>query len=58
MDKEDEDEDYYAPIVPPPRKTRTIPLDSEELSQDILNKIEKTSSFMLTSAHNGGIEIK
>ena len=41
MDKEDEDEDYYAPIVPPPRITRTIPLDSEELSQDLLKKLEK-----------------
>jgi len=41
MDKEDEDEDYYAPIVPPPRITRTIPLDSEGLSQDLLKKLEK-----------------
>lgn len=28
-------------MVPPPRKTPTIPLDSEELNPDILKKIEK-----------------
>jgi len=39
MDKEDED--FYAPVVPPPRKTPTIPLNSEKLSPDLLKKIEK-----------------
>ncbi len=41
MDKEDKDEDFYAPDVPPPRKTPIIPLDSEELSMDIIKKVEK-----------------
>ncbi|MFX1339948.1 MAG: hypothetical protein ACFFDK_15155 [Promethearchaeota archaeon] len=42
MDNEDESEDVWgAPVVPPPRKTTTIPLDSEELSPDLLKKIEK-----------------
>ena len=42
MVHKDEDEDLYAaPIVPPPRKTPTIPLDSPELSPDLLKKIEK-----------------
>jgi hypothetical protein len=44
MDKEDEDEDFYAPVVPPPRATPTIPLDSEDLSPDLLKKIEKIDS--------------
>jgi hypothetical protein len=42
MDNEDENEDSWgAPLVPPPRKTPKIPLDSEELSPDLLKKIEK-----------------
>jgi len=38
---DNEDEDFYAPVVPPPRKTPTIPLDSEKVSPDLLKKIEK-----------------
>ena len=39
-----EDEDYFAPAVPPPRKTPTISLDSEELPEEILNKIKKVNT--------------
>jgi hypothetical protein len=41
MNNKEEDEDFYAPVVPPPRKTKTIPLDSEELSPDLVKKIGK-----------------
>ncbi len=42
-DKEDtsDEEDFYAPPVPPPQKSPKIPLDSEELTEDSVKKIEK-----------------
>lgn len=39
--KEEDDDLYAAPVVPPPRKTPTIPLDSPEIAPDLLKKIEK-----------------
>lgn len=54
MNNEDEDEDLYgAPVVPPPRKTPTVPLDSEELSPKLLKKIGKidTENFKPVIIH-------
>jgi hypothetical protein len=36
--------DYFAPPVPSPNKNYSIPLDSENLSDEILKKIEKIDS--------------